>query len=142
MIVASILGDRLGYLRPIYAGTASIAIATLSLLYSSSALVFAIGTGLFNASITFVTPYFMAILASLIPKGFGVSIANVVTMTGYTAGPFLVSFMVASNDFQLSILVTASGFIVVYAMIVLFSRILIGEPARHAELKAHCRVGY
>ena len=140
MIAASILGNRLGYLRPIYVGTATITIATLSLLYSSSELVFAIGTSLFNASITFVTPYFIAILANLIPKGIGVSIANVVTMAGFTAGPFIVSFMVASNDFQLSILVTASGFIVVYAMIVLFSRILRREPTGHIELKEHCRV--
>ena len=140
MIAASILGNRVGYLRPIYVGTATITIATLSLLYSSSELVFAIGTSLFNASITFVTPYFIAILANLIPKGIGVSIANVVTMAGYTAGPFIVSFMVASNDFQLSILVTASGFIVVYAMIVLFSRILRREPTGHIELKEHCRV--
>ena len=140
MIAASILGNRLGYLRPIYVGTATISIATLSLLYSSSELVFAIGTSLFNASITFVTPYFIAILANLIPNGIGVSIANVVTMAGYTAGPFIVSFMVASNDFQLSILVTASGFIVVYVMIILFSRILRREPTGHIELKEHCRV--
>ena len=140
MIVASILGNRLGYLRPIYMGTATIAIATLSLLYSSSELVFAIGTSLFNVSITFVTPYFIAILANLIPNGIGVSIANVVTMAGYTAGPFIVSFMVASNDFQLSILVTASGFIVVYAMIILFSRILRREPTGYIKLKKHCQV--
>ena len=97
MIAASILGNKFGYLRPIYMGTATITIATLSLFYSSSELVFGIGTALFNASITFVTPYFIAILANLIPKGLGVSTANVVTIAGYAAGPFLVSFMVSKG---------------------------------------------
>jgi predicted MFS family arabinose efflux permease len=143
MIAASILGNRLGYLRPIYIGTATITIATLSLFYSSSELVFGIGTALFSASITFVTPYFIAILANLIPKGLGVSTANVVTIAGFSAGPFLVSFMVASNDFRLSIFLTAVGFIVVYAMVVLFSRILRREPDGYTELKESCEVaGY
>tara|TARA_B000000460_G_scaffold57913_1_gene38605 strand:+ start:271 stop:1473 length:1203 start_codon:yes stop_codon:yes gene_type:complete len=140
MIAASILGNRFGYLRPIYMGTATITIATLSLFYSSSELVFAIGTALFNASITFVTPYFIAILANLIPKGLGVSTANVVTIAGYAAGPFLVSFMVANNDFRLSIFLTAFGFIVVYAMVVFFSRILRREADGYTELKESCEI--
>ena len=140
MIAASILGNRFGYLRPIYMGTATITIATLSLFYSSSELVFAIGTSLFNASITFVTPYFIAILANLIPKGLGVSTANVVTIAGYAAGPFLVSFMVANNDFRLSIFLTAFGFIVVYAMVVFFSRILRREADGYTELKESCEI--
>ena len=140
MIAASILGNRFGYLRPIYMGTATITIATLSLFYSSSELVFAIGTSLFNASITFVTPYFIAILANLIPKGLGVSTANVVTIVGYAAGPFLISFMVANNDFRLSIFLTAFGFIVVYAMVVFFSRILRTEADGYTELKESCEI--
>ena len=140
MIAASILGNRFGYLRPIYMGTATITIATLSLFYSSSELVFAIGTALFNASITFVTPYFIAILANLIPKGLGVSTANVVTIAGYAAGPFLLSFMVANNDFRLSIFLTAFGFIVVYAMVVFFSRILRREADGYTELKESCEI--
>jgi len=140
MIAASILGNKFGYLRPIYMGTATITIATLSLFYSSSELVFGIGTALFNASITFVTPYFIAILANLIPKGLGVSTANVVTIAGYAAGPFLLSFMVANNDFRLSIFLTAVGFIVVYALIVLFSRILKREADGYTELKESCEI--
>ena len=140
MIAASILGNRFGYLRPIYMGTATITIATLSLFYSSSELVFGIGTALFNASITFVTPYFIAILANLIPKGLGVSTANVVTIAGYAAGPFLISFMVANNDFRLSIFLTAFGFIVVYAMVVFFSRILRREADGYTELKESCEI--
>ena len=140
MIAASILGNRFGYLRPIYMGTATITIATLSLFYSSSELVFGIGTALFNASITFVTPYFIAILANLIPKGLGVSTANVVTIAGYAAGPFLLSFMVANNDFRLSIFLTAFGFIVVYAMVVFFSRILRREADGYTELKESCEI--
>ena len=140
MIAASILGNKFGYLRPIYMGTATITIATLSLFYSSSELVFGIGTALFNASITFVTPYFIAILANLIPKGLGVSTANVVTIAGYAAGPFLLSFMVANNDFRLSIFLTAVGFIVVYALIVLFSRILKREADGYIELKESCEI--
>ena len=124
MIGASVLGDRLGYLWPIYIGTLVITACTLSLLYSSSALVFGMGTALFNASITFVTPYFIALLASLIPSGFGVSAANIATLAGFSTGPLLVSFLVTNDDFRASIVLTAAGFLLVFAIVVVFSRAL------------------
>ncbi len=140
MVAASVLGGRLGYLRPIYIGIVAITIATLSLLYSSSELVFFIGTAVFNASITFVTPYFVAILANLIPSGLGVTAANIMTVAGFSAGPFLVSFMVADNDFRPSIILTAVGFIVVDVRVVAFSRALKMQPSGYADLKQSCEV--
>jgi len=124
MVGASVLGDRLGYLQPIYMGTIVITLATLSLLFSSSPLVFGVGTALFNASITFVTPYFVALLASLVPSGLGVSAANIATLVGFSSGPFLVSFLVGSDDFRVSIVLTAAGFLLVCAIVVVFSRVL------------------
>ena len=121
MIGASVLGDRLGYLRPIYIGTLVITVSTLSLLFSSSALVFGVGTAFFNASITFVTPYFIALLASLIPSGFGVSAANIATLVGFSTGPLLVSFLIAGDDFRASILLTAAGFLLVFGIVMIFS---------------------
>ena len=94
------------------------------MLYSSSALAFGAGTALFNASITFVTPYFIALLAAIIPYGFGVSAANIATLAGFSTGPFLVSFLVAGDDFRPTIMLTAAGFVLVCGMVVSFSRAL------------------
>ena len=138
MIAASLLGDRLGYLRPIYLGTAAILASTLALLFSSEALVFGLATALFNASITFVTPYFVAILAMLVPSGFGVTAANVMTIAGFSTGPFVISFVVASGDFTLSILITGIGFVIVLFLVHLFARRLDRGPAELAPLRSLC----
>lgn len=124
MVTAAIVGDRLGYLRPIYIGTFIIILSTLSLLFSSSTVVFGIGTGIFNASITFVTPYFIAILASLVPSGLGVTTANITIMAGFATGPLVVSFFITNDDFRPSILLTAAGFAVVCGLVFCFSRVL------------------
>jgi hypothetical protein len=122
MIAASLLGDRLGYVRPVYVGIAVIALSTLALLFASSPLVFGIATALFNASIPFVTPYIVAILALLIPNGLGVTAANIAIITGFSAGPLLVSFIVADGRFTPAILVTTFGFLLVWVLLVLFVR--------------------
>lgn len=138
MVAASVLGDRLGYLRPINLGILAITVSTLSLLYSSSEWVFGVGTAVFNASITFVTPYFVAILAKLIPSGMGVTAANIATIAGFSTGPFLVSFLVAKNEFGPSILLTAAGFIVVYVLVYAFARTLQRTSSGYTELKVLC----
>ncbi len=138
MVAASLLGDRFGYLPPIYVGTALIALCTLSLLGSASPLVFGLGTGLFNASITFVTPYFIALLAGLIPSGFGVSTANIATLAGFSTGPFLVSFLVAGDRFQPTILLTATGFVIVIALVVIFARALRENSQGRQRIGALC----
>lgn len=138
MTAAWFLGDRLGYLRPIYIGTVAISVATLSLLWSSSELVFGVGTALFNASIPLVTPYFMAILATLIPSGLGVTLANIAIMAGFSIGPFLVSFMIANNDFRPSILLTAAGFAVALVFLWCFAHRLKSAATGYEQLKLRC----
>jgi MFS family permease len=122
MIAASLLGDRLGYVRPVYVGMAVIALSTLALLFAASPLVFGIATALFNASIPFVTPYVVAILALLIPNGLGVTAANIAIITGFSAGPFLVSFIVADGRFTSAIVASAAGFVFVWILLALFVR--------------------
>jgi MFS family permease len=139
MIAASLLGDRLGYIKPIYVGIAAILAATLLLLASSTPWVFGAATAIFNASITFVTPYMVAILALLVPSGGGVTSANVATIVGFAAGPFLVSFMVAGGQFTPAIIVTAAGFVVVWILYVWFVRRLRREAGLDG-LKAQCLV--
>jgi len=124
MAGASLLGGRIGYLQPIYLGIVTITVSTLALLLASSELVFAASTAIFNASITFVTPYFIAILALLVPSGRGVTIANVATIVGFSTGPLAVSFLLGGNDFQLPILLTAAGFILAGTLVFVFSRTL------------------
>jgi hypothetical protein len=138
MVGASVLGDRIGYLLPIYIGLIFIFLATLSLLFSSSEIVFGFGTAVFNASITFVTPYFVAILAMLIPSGFGVTAANISTIAGFSTGPFLVSFMITDDNFQPAILVTAAGFITIFVLIVIFAQLLKRSSVADRELKKLC----
>jgi predicted MFS family arabinose efflux permease len=137
MIAASLLGDRLGYVKPVYLGTTAIMLATIALLASSSQVVFGLATAVFNASITFVTPYMVAILALLVPSGVGVTAANVATIVGFAAGPFLVSFMVAGGAFAPAIVVTAAGFVVVLVLYAWFVRRLGREPGLD-RLKALC----
>jgi hypothetical protein len=137
MVAASLLGDRLGYMKPIYIGIVVITLATLGLLKSSSELLFGLGTALFNASITFVTPYVVAILALLIPSGLGVTSANIATIVGFSVGPFLVSFMVADGAFTPAILATAAGFVVVLVLFALFVRELDRRPG-FDRLKSLC----
>lgn len=137
MIAASLLGDRLGYVRPIYIGLVLIIASTLALLFSASELVFGGATALFNASITFVTPYMVAIMALLIPSGLGVTAANIATISGFSTGPFLVSFLIAGGDFTLPILLTAAGFIVVWIIVMTFVRMLEQQDG-FDRLKALC----
>ncbi len=122
MVAASILGSRIGYLRPIYIGFSVIILSTLALLFSSSEVIFAVGTATFNASITFVTPYFVAILATMVPSGLGVTAANITTIAGFSTGPFIVSFMIANDDFELAILMTVTGFVVAFLIFLYFVR--------------------
>lgn len=138
MIGASLLGDRLGYIKPVYIGLAVITLSTLALLGSSSELVFGVGTALFNASIPFVTPYMVAILALLIPSGVGVTAANIATITGFSVGPFLISFIVAGGAFAPAILLSAAGFVVVWILLAMFVYVLGRQTAGFDRLKALC----
>lgn len=140
MIAATVLGDRLGYMKPIYIGITAILAATLLLLASSTPWVFGAATAIFNASITFVTPYMVAILALLVPSGAGVTSANVATIVGFAAGPFLVSFMVADGSFAPAIVATAAGFVVVWVLYAWFMQRLRREAGLD-DLKALCRTG-
>ena len=142
MIGASVLGDKIGYVRPIFIGIVAIFLSTLSLLFSSSEIVFGVGTAVFNASITFVTPYFVAILALLVPNGFGVTAANISTIAGFSTGPFIVSFLIANNDFRFSTMLTAAGFIVVFILVLLFARLLKGTQNADDQLKTHCGIKF
>ncbi|MCG8369749.1 MAG: MFS transporter, partial [Proteobacteria bacterium] len=138
MVAASVLGDKLGYLRPIYIGTGTILVSTLALLFASQEFIFGVATAAFNASITFVIPYFVAILAMLVPSGLGVTAANVMTIAGFSTGPFVISFIVGGGDFTVSILVTAAGFVAVFVLVRLFARRLDAAPGELAPLRALC----
>jgi predicted MFS family arabinose efflux permease len=137
MVAASLLGDRLGYRKPIYVGVAAITIATLAFLGSPSELLFGIAAAVFNASIPFVTPYMVAILALLVPSGMGVTAANIVTITGFAAGPLLISYLVSDGGFTPAILATAVGFVVVWILLALFMRGLRRQDG-FERLKANC----
>lgn len=137
MVAASLLGDRLGYRKPIYIGVVAITIATVAFLGSPSDLLFGIAAAVFNASIPFVTPYLVAILALLVPTGMGVTAANIVTITGFAAGPLLISYLVSDNGFTLAILATAVGFVAVWILLTLFMRGLRRQEG-FERLKATC----
>lgn len=137
MVGASLLGDRMGYRKPIYVGVAAIMIATVAFLGSPSELLFGIATAVFNASIPFVTPYMVAILALLVPSGMGVTAANIVTITGFAAGPMLISYLVSDGGFTPAILVTAVGFVAVWILLALFMRGLRRQEG-FERLKTNC----
>ena len=134
MAAAALLGDRFRHVPPILAGTLLIAISSLALLLSGEILVFAVATALFNASITFVTPYFVALLASLVPSGTGVAAANVATLAGFSTGPLLVSLLISGNSFRGSILLTTAGFLAVCGIVLAFSKAVRGSGLAQARL--------
>jgi hypothetical protein len=137
MVAASLLGDRLGYRKPVYLGLGAIALATVAFLGSPSELRFGIAAAVFNASIPFVTPYMVAILALLVPSGMGVTAANIATITGFSAGPLLVSYLVADGRFAAANLVTIAGFAAVMILLALFMSGLRRQPGLE-KLKAYC----
>lgn len=137
MIAASLLGDRLGYRKPIYAGMAAITIATVAFLGSPSDLLFGVAAAVFNATIPFVTPYMVAILALLVPSGMGVTGANIATITGFSAGPLLVSYLVSDGRFAPAILATVAGFLAVWILLAVFMRGL-RRLGGFERLKANC----
>lgn len=137
MVAASLLGDRMGYRKPIYLGVAAITIATVAFLGSPSDLVFGIAAAVFNASIPFVTPYIIAILALLVPSGMGVTAANIATITGFSAGPLLISYLVSDGRFTPAILATVAGFLAVWVLLALFMRAL-RSLGGFERLRANC----
>ena len=121
MSAAAVLGDRWGFVRPIIAGTVAIAVSSLLLFFAQGIFLFAAGTAIFNASITFVTPYFFALLAQLVPSGRAVVVGNLVLWFGFAAGPFLLSFVVGGDDFRVAIGLTVVGFGCCLALVGLFA---------------------
>jgi hypothetical protein len=121
MLLASWLGNRMAPVRAITAGTLVIFATTALLLAEPSGLAFALVAALFNASIPFVTPYFVGPLSRLVPRGLGVMAANAALMLGFASGPMLVSLTISGDEFTGAILLTMAGFLAVLVLTGLFA---------------------
>ncbi|MDC3015809.1 hypothetical protein OA010_03235, partial [Luminiphilus sp.] len=123
MLLASAMGNRVPAFWPMFWGTVVILLSTLYLMREPTGLAFSLSTALFSASIPFVTPYFVAELSRTIPRGLGVLAANIVTITGFSLGPYLVSLLIHDDDFIPSVLLTAVGFVAVLFLLLVYSRL-------------------
>ncbi len=136
MFLASMLGNRYSAFWMMFVGTVAILLSTLYLLLQPTGVAFGLSTALFSASIPFVTPYFVAELSRIVPRGLGVLAANIVTITGFSTGPFLVSLLVRDNDFIPSVALTAVGFVVVLLLLLLFAGLSRRQPPAVAATSA------
>ena len=123
MFCAAALGGRLGEIKPILAGTVLITISTFFLFYSASLTVFFCATAVFNFSITFLTPYYFILLGRMTPSGRGVLWGNLILWLGFSSGPALVSLFLENGNFDLSIAMTITGFIISAILVLVFSTI-------------------
>jgi predicted MFS family arabinose efflux permease len=122
MCGAGILGDRLGHVIPIIAGLIAITLATGALAAFTSPLVFGLASGVFNASITFVVPYFVAFAALLAPSGRAVAAANFLLMAGYSLGALVASYLLHGDSFSRLYFTSIAGFAIALALTALVKR--------------------
>jgi predicted MFS family arabinose efflux permease len=95
--------------------------ATLGMLGAENYMLFAGSVFVFNAMITFVTPfYFLLLLRLSVSPGKSALLGNLCMMAGFAAGPYLIGRMADGGDFALATYATSAMF-VVSALIVIAS---------------------
>ena len=123
-LLATTLAPKLRPILAISAISMVMALATLGLLGAENYLLFAGSVFLFNAMITFITPFFFILLSQLpVSPGRAVLVGNLAMMAGFAAGPFLIGRMADGGDFTVSIYAT-STMLLVSALIAIANRAL------------------
>jgi len=118
--LSALLAKKLRPADGILWGTGAIVMSSVSLHYSSHLTAFAGAVSVFNAMITFVTPFYFLLLARSYLPARAVVIGNICTALGFSAGPLLIRYTVHDSDFSQSINVTILLFAVSAALLVLF----------------------
>ncbi len=117
--LSALLVKRLRAADGILWGTGAMILSSISLHYSSHLTAFAGSVSVFNAMITFLTPFYFILLARSYSPARAVVIGNICMALGFSAGPLLIRYTVHDSDFSQSINVTILLFAVSAALVVL-----------------------
>ena len=118
--LSALLAGRLRAVDGILWGTGTIILSSAALHYSSHLAVFAGSVAVFNAMITFLTPFYFILLVRIYSPARAVVIGNICLTLGFAAGPLLIRYTVHNSDFAESIDVTIVLFAASAALLVLF----------------------
>jgi MFS family permease len=118
--LSALLARRLRAVDGILWGTAAIILSSILFHYSSHLAVFAGSVALFNAMITFLTPFYFILLVRIYSPARAVVIGNICMALGFSCGPLLIRYTVHDSNFAEAINVTVILFATSAALVVLF----------------------
>lgn len=118
--LSALLARRLKAVHGILWGTGAIILSSVALHYSSHLAVFLGSVSMFNAMITFLTPFYFILLVKIYRPARAVVIGNICMALGFSIGPQLIRYTVHDSDFSQSIDVTIVLFVMSAALVVLF----------------------
>ncbi|MDE1169270.1 MAG: MFS transporter [Pseudomonas sp.] len=98
--LAGLIKRRFGLLLPQLLGFGTALIATLMMVYGTSALAFAITAGLIHLVWFFCLPYLLSMAAELDPSGRLAGLGNAAIFVGQGLGPFAAAMVVGQGDFR------------------------------------------
>jgi MFS family permease len=103
-------------------GTAIITLSSLTLHFASNLAVYAGSVAVFNAMITFVTPFYVLLMVRTYSPVQAVVVGNICMTVGFSLGPFLIGHTVHDADFARSIDVTVGLFATSALLVLPFRR--------------------
>jgi MFS family permease len=118
--LSAMLVRRLRAADGILWGTGAIILSSVTLHYSANLTVFAASVSVFNAMITFLTPFYFILLVRIYSPARAVVIGNICMALGFAGGPLLIRYTVHNSNYVASINVTIVLFAVSAALVVLF----------------------
>lgn len=121
--LSTMLVKRLGAVNGILWGTGAIILSSVSLHYAAHLTAFAGAVSVFNAMITFLTPFYFVLLARSHAPTRAIVIGNICMALGFSAGPLLIRYTVRDADFSRSIDVTTLLFVASAALVALFHQL-------------------
>ncbi len=119
--LSALLATRIRAPGGILGGTAAIILCSVALHYSSRLTVFAGSVSVFNAMITFLTPFYFFLLVRVHSPTRAVVIGNICIAFGFALGPTVIRYTVHDSDFSESINATIALFAISAALVILFT---------------------
>ncbi|SDT17970.1 Predicted arabinose efflux permease, MFS family [Pseudomonas asplenii] len=136
--LAGLIKRRLGLLFPQLFGFGTALIATLMMVYGTSALSFALTAGLIHLVWFFCLPYLLSMAAELDPSGRLAGLGNAAIFVGQGLGPFAAALVVGTGDFRAVGWLAAGAYVVALitavTMVASFNRGQRYLPARVLEV--------
>ena len=120
-VLATLLAEKITPLWGIVTGTALLVISSMALHLASNLAIYAGSVAVFNAMITFVTPFYFIVLVAIFAPAKAVIVGNICMMLGFALGPLLIGYTVHDDGFARSINATVGLFLLSTAMLWAFA---------------------